>query len=378
MADVSDITKEAETLNIEDEGSDSEEEVKSNRHQRQKKQNQTAKGKSVSKKKEKELAKEKDLRESTMRAFNTYFEAIYGQERWPKLLEALQKPGRHCCLVNRFCSEEATQATISQFPALERLDYISIPAFISSERFPQPPKDEKGVCMYYPLDAASLLAVDALDLKPNHSVLDICAAPGGKTLAIMQHLTSMGSTLTSNEIAPDRKRRLKQVVWDYVPKGKERDRIIVTSRDGTHWEEEERYDRVLVDAPCSSERHLLKDMTEFLKWTPKKTGNASKEQLKILKSAIMAVRVNGLVVYGTCSISTKENDDVIEKILKKSKINIEVMRREWAIGERTKYGWIVLPDDGHGWGPLFFTILKRLPDDDDSNSEESQTESDED
>jgi len=169
---------------------------------------------------------------------------------------------------------------VSTFPDLTRLEYVSIPAFVSSERFPPPIKDDKGVCMYYPLDAASLLAVDALDLKPNHSVLDICAAPGGKSVAIMQHLTAASGTLTSNEIAPDRKRRLKQVIWDYIPRGQERERVVITSRDATHWDEQERYDRVLVDAPCSSERHLLKDPAEFEKWTAKKSNNASKSNLK--------------------------------------------------------------------------------------------------
>eukprot|EP01117_Protostelium_nocturnum_P015539 TRINITY_DN6042_c0_g1_i1.p1 TRINITY_DN6042_c0_g1~~TRINITY_DN6042_c0_g1_i1.p1 ORF type:complete len:383 (-),score=129.53 TRINITY_DN6042_c0_g1_i1:88-1080(-) len=324
------------------------------------------------------FAKEKDKKESTLKAFQTYYEQIYTPERWSKLYEAMLQPTRYCCLVNRFCEKEVVEVALSALPDLKRLDFISIPAFTSSvDRFPHPEKDSKGIYNYYPLDAASLLAVEALDVQANHSVLDICAAPGGKSLAILQYLTSISSNITCNEIAPDRKRRLKQVIHDYIPKS-DRDRVIITGRDATRWEEEDRYDRVLVDAPCSSERHLLKEPLEFEKWTTKKTVNAAKDQFSILRGAVRAVKEGGILVYGTCSISTQENDSVVEKALKKCKVNLQVMRREWPIGEKTKYGWIVLPDDQQKWGPLYFTILKRLSDDGNEGSDDSEDFSDSD
>ncbi|PRP85979.1 hypothetical protein PROFUN_06101 [Planoprotostelium fungivorum] len=298
----------------------------------------TKKNKPLSKNKEKALAKERLQLEKATNAFNTLYTDMYGAER--------------------YSNEEQMNTTVKRLQKLEKVEHINTLAYTSSERFPQPPKDHRGLSIYYPLDAASLLVVDALRLEPDHQVLDMCAAPGGKTVGIMQHLSNPSASLTSNEISPDRLRRLKQVLRDYL--GDEyRQRVTVTRRDAMHWREEEKYHRVLLDAPCSAERHLLRDADELSKWTPKRTSTLYKEQVVMLKSALRAVRVGGLVVYSTCSISNKENDAVIERVLDKSK----VIKKEWKVGEQTTHGWAVLPDRSDGWGPMYFSVLERLPDD---------------
>jgi 16S rRNA C967 or C1407 C5-methylase (RsmB/RsmF family) len=117
------------------------------------------------------------------------------------------------------------------------------------------------------LDAASILAVEALDVQPNESILDICAAPGGKSIAILQKLSPHG-TLHCNELSTERRKRLLQVLKDYLPPSMF-SRVSVTGNDATKSKTfvEGRYDKVLVDAPCSSERHLLHDKEELSKWT---------------------------------------------------------------------------------------------------------------
>jgi len=72
------------------------------------------------------------------------------------------------------------------------------------------------------------------------------------------------------------------------------------------------------------------------------------------------VKIGGIVVYSTCSINKCENDGVIEKFLDKSRMDIEIVKREYEVGESTDYGWIVLPDRSAGWGPLYFCVLKRM------------------
>ncbi|KAI9312394.1 tRNA/rRNA cytosine-C5-methylase [Dichotomocladium elegans] len=216
-----------------------------------------------------------------------------------------------------------------------------------------------GMTDYYILDAGSVLATEALDIQPDDRVLDLCAAPGGKSLSILQRLGPYGS-LTVNELSADRRRRLRQVLDVYLPRTVMEDTVTVTGKDGTKWYgEPEQYDKVLLDAPCSSERHLLHDDKELEQWSPKRTVHNANRQLALLKAALHSVRVGGLVVYGTCSISHVENDKVIGKIMKKGKIPVEVVKKTWPIGERTKYGWIVLPDMTDGWGPLYFAILRR-------------------
>lgn len=227
---------------------------------------------------------------------------------------------------------------------------------------------------YYLLDAGSLLAVEVLDVQPTDCVLDICAAPGGKSLAILQRLDlAKGGSLTCNELSPDRRKRLKTVIQSYVPSHL-RPYVTISSRDATRWHllESTKFDKILVDAPCSSDRHVLRDEEELASWTPARVRANSKRQFAILSSAVKAVREGGLLVYATCALSEAENDSVVEKVIHKTRAKISVLRKPLPIGEPTKYGWIVLPDSSAnsqestvssasritGWGPLYFAILR--------------------
>ncbi|KAI9257277.1 S-adenosyl-L-methionine-dependent methyltransferase [Phascolomyces articulosus] len=320
-----------------------------------------------SKAKEKAQAKEQERREAIFNAFSNFYEQEYGHERWQTLIEALKKPVRHCIMVNKYSNTDDFKTRLPTLPELEPLSsFVSIPCFgianynantTEEQRFPPPQKDGTGITDYYILDAGSVLATEALDIQPDDRVLDLCAAPGGKSVSILQRLGEYGS-LTVNELSPDRRRRLRQVLDGYLPPKDER--INVMGKDGTKWySEPEQYDKVLLDAPCSSERHLLHDEKEFEQWSPKRTVHNAERQLKLLKAAVHSVTVGGLVVYGTCSISSAENDKVVSKMIRKGKIPVEVVKKSWPIGERTKYGWIILPDMTDGWGPLYFSILRR-------------------
>ncbi|CEI86335.1 hypothetical protein RMCBS344292_00777 [Rhizopus microsporus] len=321
------------------------------------------KKKGASKKKEKALLRETEKRNAVMTAFSKYYEAEWGSERWPILLEALKRPVRHCIMINKYAQIDQVKAKLKDtLHDLVMLDFLSIPCYASKtcSRFPPPSKDSHEITDYYILDAGSVLATEALDIQPDDHVLDLCAAPGGKTLSILQRLDKQYGRLTSNEIASDRRRRLRQVIESYLPPDVLADVSTVVGRDGTrYYGEPEQYDKVLLDAPCSSERHLLHDEKEFELWTPKRTQMNAKRQFSLLKAAVHAARVDGLILYGTCSISSLENDKVIEKMIKKGKIPVEPVKMKWAIGERTKYGWIILPDKTDGWGPLYFALLKR-------------------
>lgn len=361
--------------------SEVEEEKKKGGQRGNKKNGVDKKKPAISKKKEKELQRQTEKRNAVMTAFNKFYEEEWGVERWPKLLEALKKPVRHCMMMNKYANVEEVKLKLKDsLPDLTMLDFVSIPCYASKScsRFPQPSKDNNNITDYYILDAGSVLATEALDIQPDDQVLDICAAPGGKTLSVLQRLDKKYGRLTSNEIASDRRRRLRQVIESYIPADVVEESSTVVGKDGTrYYGEPEQYDKVLLDAPCSSERHLLHDEKEFELWSPKRSIVNANRQLSILKAALHSVKVDGLVLYATCSISSLENDKVIEKMMKKGKIPIEPVKMKLMIGERTKYGVFIAPDKTDGWGPLYFSLVRRtgvdkeyVPEDDDDEEEE--------
>ena len=120
---------------------------------------------------------------------------------------------------------------------------------------------------------ASLLPVSKGD-----RVLDMCAAPGGKTLSIALRLEGDGE-LISNDRSPDRRTRLKAVIEECLSE-KEKSIIKVKGYDASSWclYEREAYDAVLLDAPCSSERHVFLDPKHLSIWSPSRPKRLAKEQ----------------------------------------------------------------------------------------------------
>lgn len=282
--------------------------------------------------------------------FDQFYAEMYG-ERWPRLKAALLAPKKHVAVVNPF----------SKFKFDETPLQVSGISFSHDVRelFPPPTLTEEGYMNYYLLDAASILPVEALDLHPGERVVDLCAAPGGKSLLCALKLQNQGM-LVSNDRSAARRARIHRIFDDYLPKTQQKNHK-VTGHDASKWclYEKSAYDKVLLDAPCSSERHVLEDGKELSLWAPGRTKAIAVSQFAMLASALDIVKKEGLVVYSTCALSQLENDDIIRKLYQKRPGRFELIRREFPFGEPTEFGWQVLPDNT-GWGPFYLAIVKRL------------------
>ena len=257
----------------------------------------------------------KKKKESGEELFELFYSEEY-KERWPELKAALLYPVKHMEL--RFSDD------------------------LSS----------------YFLDKASWVAAQCLPVKKGMKVLDMCAAPGGKSLIMASFLKGSGS-LTSNELSPTRRNRLKTVLKEHLPEEWYQN-IRVSGFDASKWclYEKNIYNAVLLDAPCSSERHLLHSPEHLKKWTPARTRNLAFRQYSLAVSALDTLKPDGWLLYSTCSLSPLENDGIIRKMLKKRKGAFQVCNIENSEGEKTEYGRIILPDKG-GWGPIYFCLMKK-------------------
>ncbi|XP_043854165.1 tRNA (cytosine(34)-C(5))-methyltransferase, mitochondrial [Dromiciops gliroides] len=221
---------------------------------------------------------------------------------------------------------------------------------------------------YYLLNAASLLPVLALELQNGERILDMCAAPGGKSIALLQ--CAYPGYFHCNEYDSLRSRWLKQTLESFIPQPMT-NIIKVSELDGREIGDiqPEIFDKVLVDAPCSNDRSWL-----FSSDTQKASYRLSRRkelpiiQVELLRSAIKALRPGGSLVYSTCTLSKAENNDVIDQILNSHNNIIPVDMKEMAIvgshdftfaPSGQEYGLLVLPDKGKVWGPMFVAKLKK-------------------
>ena len=253
--------------------------------------------------------------------FEEYYSSIYG-DRWPALRQAML--------------EESSPVLLS----------------------------EKLTSPYY-MDKASILAANILPISENYSVLDMCAAPGGKTLVLAMKLNGTGK-LVSNDRSAARRNRLITVLDSCLDPAL-RSVVKVTGHDSTTWSlhEKDMYDSILLDAPCSSERHVINDGKALAQWSPNRPKMLAKQQFAMLCAALDAAKKGGFILYSTCSICNMENQDVVERLFRKREgmfeevdmlsINPDLL----TLSEPLGHGRIVLPDMQGGCGPLYFCLLRK-------------------
>jgi NOL1/NOP2/sun family putative RNA methylase len=172
---------------------------------------------------------------------------------------------------------------------------------------------------YYIQDLSSCLAVDALGVSEGHTVLDIAAAPGGKTTFIAQKMNNTGAiiALERNE------RRARSMSFNIMRCGVYNTSIFRMDGLQAHMFEM-KFDRVLLDAPCSCEGVIAKDITRKTSHTPQDVDYCSRMQDKLIEVAARCVKPSGILLYSTCSFAPEENEMVVDRLLQKFKNNITV------------------------------------------------------
>lgn len=220
---------------------------------------------------------------------------------------------------------------------------------------------------YYVQEASSMFLEQAftqlIDLSKAIKVLDLCAAPGGKSTHI-QSLVSSESLLVSNEIIRSR----NNILIDNIIKWGGRN-VIVSNNDPSSFKKLEGYfDVIVIDAPCSGSGLFRKDEEAIDEWSLNNVQLCSQRQQRILADALPALKDNGILIYSTCSYSKEEDEDIMDWLveemgMKNEKLKIE---NDWNIVETSSSktnsnGYRFFPDKIKGEGLFLACFQKTSP-----------------
>lgn len=185
---------------------------------------------------------------------------------------------------------------------------------------------------YYIQELSSMLPVIALNPEKDEKVLDLCSAPGSKTSQFAVKMQNTGLIL-ANEVSLGRIKILSSNL--------ERCGVtntIITKKEGSALCKKlnnlgYKFDKILIDAPCSGEGTLRSSPKTYLMWNPKTIKALSKLQKKLVSDAIKLLKSEGELVYSTCTHAPEENEEVVDFVLKNFK-DVEIQKIKLPINPR--------------------------------------------
>jgi 16S rRNA C967 or C1407 C5-methylase (RsmB/RsmF family) len=285
----------------------------------------------------------------------------------PKIIDGLKEKKEFSFRINRH------KADLEAIDELREEGYNPKKVDWSDYVYTLPIEDRKKVTKSKPYTSnkiyiqnlSSIIAANALDIDENDWVLDLAAAPGGKSLIFSEKASKVSA------VEPDKKRffRMKRNFKEHGAKN-----IQTYNKDGrfVYKATGPIFDKVFLDAPCSSEAHI--DLEEGITWwNLKRVRRFSKLQKELIISAFECLKPGGEMIYATCTFSPEENEEVIDFLLNRYD-NAEVVKVDLPIDNiqegitrwedkeynpEVKKCIRILPKDAYSG--FFFTKIKKLP-----------------
>ena len=204
-------------------------------------------------------------------------------------------------------------------------------------------------------DEASQLIPDLLDLAPGVSILDACAAPGGKTC----HLLERGVPFSRVVALDNDARRLERVQQNLDRLQLQATLVCADAAEPSSWWDGRLFDRILLDAPCSATGIIRRHPDIKLLRQEDQVRASQKEQLRLLAALCPCLKPGGLFLYSTCSVLPSENADVIGHfVAQQSDAKHEEIPAAW--GVECAHGRQLLPDAA-GHDGFYFARLRKNP-----------------
>ncbi|WNJ19653.1 RsmB/NOP family class I SAM-dependent RNA methyltransferase [Pontibacter sp. G13] len=274
-------------------------------------------------------------------AFDAFWEAIQGSAHTSIRLN----PGKPI-------SEDPTWMPMLWHPEGRYL--ATRPPFVEDPRF------HAGA--YYVQEASSMMLHACVDWSRDMRILDLCAAPGGKSTLIAAAM-SKDSVLVANEVISSRAKVLAENLTRWG-----RGEVVVTQNDPADFQDAEgMFDLIVVDAPCSGEGMFRKDPASRGEWSPQHVEVCSARQRRILANILPCLRPGGTLVYSTCTWAPEEDQEIVDWVLDEFRNELELdpveVPNDWGpepieVGGVQGAGWLNYPHRVQGEG-LFFARFRK-------------------
>jgi NOL1/NOP2/sun family putative RNA methylase len=229
---------------------------------------------------------------------------------------------------------------------------------------------EHWLGLFHVQQAVMALPTLALTPRPGERILDLCAAPGGKTVHLAELMADRGCLVAVDP----REKRLRGLMGNVFRLG--HPNVLVVAADGRKLPVEARFDRVLVDPPCSAEGNYRRQGGRLPDRTASFVRYVTGLQEALLRRAIRLTRPGGVLVYSTCTFAPEENEGVLDRVLRDEPVRAEPIRlslphaggfAEWegiAYHPGVREAWRVYPQHLDSGG-MFMARLRRLEGDED-------------
>jgi NOL1/NOP2/sun family putative RNA methylase len=261
--------------------------------------------------KAKTLAKEHEYQQYMIERYL----ALWGEEDTLRFLEACEQPIRTSIRMNtlRMESEKTIERLQKKKIKLEKIPWLSHGYYADFEGHSTPGAFlEHMLGFYYVQGVPSMTTVEVLDPQPDETILDLAAAPGGKTTHIAQQMQNSGKVVA---VEMDRK-RISSLESNILRCGVTN--AIVLRGDARKIEKLNlEPDRILLDAPCSGEGLIPLDPTRKTSKSMADVRFCATKEDELLDAAVTVLAPGGTIVYSTCSIAPEENEYIVDDILKR-------------------------------------------------------------
>ena len=207
---------------------------------------------------------------------------------------------------------------------------------------------------YYLQDPSAMCVSYLLGIEPNEKVLDLCAAPGGKTVQASMALNKTG-LLISNDLSHQRAGLILQNV-ERLGLGN----IVITNNDFSliYKDYQEHFDKIILDAPCSGSGMFRKQREMEDDWSYQKVLKFAEIQKELIKIAYFMLKPGGKLIYSTCSFSKEEDEDVVEELLNNSDAQIIKIENDLFVNGKNNLGVHLLPSVFPGEGHYICLLTK--------------------